>query len=103
MAGSMVEESRRLYYWILARDPESGKPFLIAGGNTEQEAREKGLEMLAGVDFEIKGLPTRNLSRASSIIRGKRLEDTHSLRSASEKIGHDRSVRRMMKKRGRKW
>jgi len=97
-----TRESRRgRYYWIVARD-EEGKPYLIAGGNTEEEARQKGLEMLGGMDFEIRGLPTRNLARASSMIRGARLEDTHSLSKAKQPLGHDRSLRRMQRKRSRR-
>ncbi len=87
------------YYWIVAIDPESGKPYLISGGPTEDEARQKGLEMLAGVDFEVKSLPTRNLARASSLIKGDRLESTHSLHKSSERLGHDRSVARMRQRR----
>lgn len=92
----------RTFYWILCKDPDTGRPFLIAGGDTEDEAREKGLSTLSGIDFEIRGLRTRNLAAASSMIRGKRLEDTRSLRTAREKIGHDRSVRRMMRRQGRR-
>lgn len=89
----------RLYYWLVIRDPDSGRPILIAGGNTEDEARQKGLEMLANLDFEIKGLRTRNLQRASAMIRGVRLEETHSLRSARQRIGHDRSLDRLQRRR----
>lgn len=92
-------ESRRKYYWLLAEHPDTGRPFLIAGGNTEEEARIKGLEELGGLDFEIKPLPTTNLASASAMIRGKRLEETHSLRSASERIGHERTVRRTLRRR----
>ncbi len=74
---------------------------LIAGGNTEDEAREKAFTTLGGIDFEIRGLYTRNLQRASAIVRGKRLEDTHSLRSARERIGHDGSLRRMVRRQHR--
>jgi hypothetical protein len=90
---------RHYYYWLLCTDPDTHKPFLIGGGNTEDECRSKGLEMLAGIDFEIRRLPTRNLARASSLIRGVRLEDTHSLHKASEKLGHDRSLSRMKRRR----
>ena len=93
------EHSRgQRYWWIICKDPDTGKPFLIAGGNTEEETRQKGMEMLGGIDFEVEDLPTRNLSRASSIIRGGRLEDTHSLRQAKERLGHDRSIKRMMRR-----
>jgi hypothetical protein len=93
------QESKRRYWWIICKDPDTGKPFLIAGGDTESEARQKGMEMLGGIDFEIRDLPTRNLARASSIIRGGRLEDTHDLRQAKEKLGHNRSLCKLMRKR----
>ncbi len=86
------------YYWIVAVDNDSGKPYLIYGGPSEEEARQKGLEMLPGMDFEIRPFPTRNLSRASSMLKGKRLEDTHSLSKASQRIGHNRSLSRRLKR-----
>lgn len=91
-------ESRRKYYWLLTSDPDSGKPYLIFGGSTEAEAREKGLDVLGGINFEIRDLPTRNLSAASAMVRGKRLEDTHSLHRASERLGHTRSVKRFLRR-----
>ena len=92
--------TQRMCYWILCKDPDTGKPFLIFGSDiSEDDARNRGIEMLSGVDFTIKALRTRNLSRASSMIRGVRLEDTHDLRSAKEKLGHDRSVQRMTRRR----
>lgn len=97
----MRTESRRKYYWLVCQDTDTKKVFLIAGGNTEEEAREKGLEILGGIDFEIRGLPTRNLQTASSMVRGKRLEDTHSLHKAKERLGHSRSINRLKRKRRR--
>jgi hypothetical protein len=93
---------KNYFYWLLCRDPDTGKPFLIAGGDTEDAARSKGLECLGGIDFEVRRLPTRNLARASSMIRGVRLEETHSLKKASQKLGHTKSVRRMLERRSRK-
>ena len=90
------------YYWLTSRCPETGKPYLIAGGRTEQEARMKGLEVLGGADFQIKRLPTRNLQRASSLLKGNRLEKVHSLRKASEKLGHERTVKRNVQDRLRR-
>jgi len=88
----------RKYFWIIARD-ETGKTYLIAGANTEEETRSKGLEMLGGVDFEIRALPTRNIASASRMVRGKRLEETQSLRKAKERLGHNRSLNRLRRKR----
>jgi hypothetical protein len=87
------------YYWIKATD--QGKPYLIFGGIREDDARAKGLEMLPGVDFELVKLPTRNLQRASAMVRGTRLEETHNLRKASARIGHDRSIKRNIHNRRR--
>ena len=88
-----------MYYWISARD-ETGKRYLIFGSDKDEDsARQKGLEMLGGVDFEIKRFPTRDLSRASSMMKGKRLEETHSLRDASKRLGHSKSVKRLRRKR----
>jgi len=90
------ERHRNWYFWLVAKDPESGKPYLIAGGKTEEEARQKGLEMLGGIgaDFNIRRLPTISLAAASSMIKGRRLEKTKSLRKATERLGHNRSLRR---------
>lgn len=89
----------RYYYWISACG-DDGKRYLIFGSDkSEGEARQKGLEMLGGVDFEVKRLPTRDLARASSMIRGRSLEQTHSLRQASKRIGHTKSLRRLQRKR----
>lgn len=87
----------RQYYWLTAHD-EEGKPYLIYGGLNEDEAREKGLEMLGGIDFEIRRLPTRDLSTASSMLKGNRLATTHSLREATKRVGHNKSLRRLRQK-----
>ena len=92
---------RRYYYWLVSRD-ESGKPYLIFGGDSEQEARQKGLEMLAGMDFSIKRYPTRDQDTASAYLRGKRLEQTHSLKESGRRIGHTKSLKRL-KRRPSSW
>ena len=86
--------TRRNYYWLTATEPDTGKPYLIYGGVTEEEARQKGLEVLGGLDFDIRSLPTKNLASASEMIHGRRLDETHNLREASRRIGHDRTLRR---------
>ena len=90
---------REEYWWITASDPETGKPYLIAGGRTEDEARQKGLETLGGIDFQLRKFPTRNLSRASALLRGSKLETTHSLSKAAERLGHEKSIDRDKKLR----
>ena len=95
----MKRDSRRKYYWILCKDPETQKSMLIKGDFDESIARQKAFELLSGIEFEIRGLYTTNMASASQMIRGKRLEDTHDLHTAKQKLGHERSVRRMMRKR----
>ena len=90
--------SHRSYYWIFAYD-ESSKPYLVYGGATEDEARQKGLEILGGLDFQIKCFPTKNLREASSFLRGKRLESSHSLREAGRRIGHTKSINRLKRRK----
>ena len=90
--------TRQQYYWIVTRDPETRQPYLVYGGLTENTARQKGLEILGGVDFEIKMYPTKDMRTASAFLRGKRLESTHSLEKSSRRIGHDRSLKRLFRK-----
>lgn len=91
---------KKYYYWLITRD-EQGKPYLIFGSDrSEDEARQKGLEMLAGMDFVIKRYPTRDLATASSFYRGTRLERGEGLQGARQRIGHNRSLNRLRRRYG---
>jgi hypothetical protein len=92
----------RYYWWLCTRD-EKGKPYLVFGSEkSEDDARQKGMELLGGLDFEIKRLPTRSLPKASSLCKGNRLEQYHNLKEASKRLGHEKSVARL-KRRKLKW
>lgn len=94
---------RREYWWIVTRD-EDGRPHLVFGSDiSEEDARQKGLEMLGGMDFLIKKYPTRDTDMASAFFRGKRLENGEGLKRASQRIGHERSVKRLLRKRDRRF
>ena len=97
-----VVEIATYYYWLVCED-EDGKPYLVYGGATENEARQKGLDMLGGVDFRIKRLPTSNLRQASSFLKGSRLEKYHNLKKASKRIGHTKSIRRLKRRTSSNW
>ncbi len=90
---------RRQYWWIATH--EEGKPYLIlaTGCNNESEARQYGMETLGGLDFEIKQYPTRDRNQASAYYRGKRLTEGVGLHKASQRIGHNKSLKRMLKRR----
>lgn len=88
----------RYHFWLITQD-EDKRPYLIYGcpaSKGEDEARTHGLEILGGMDFEIRKLPTRSIQKASSIIRGSRLEKTHSLKEAKKRIGHNKSIKKLM-------
>ena len=91
---------KRSYYWLLTKD-ETGKPYLIYGGVSEDEARQKGFEMLSGLDFEIKSFPTRSQSTASQLCKGNKLESTHSLHESARRLGHNKSLKRIKRREAR--
>jgi len=92
----------RYHYWISTVDPENNnKPYLIyacPARDGEETARQKGMEMLGGVDFQIKRYPTKDIRAASAMLRGKRLERSQSLREAGRRLGHDKSLRRLRRR-----
>ncbi len=88
--------SHKDHYWLYVKS--QGKPYLIYGGKTEGEARDKGIEILGGIEFDIKPFPTTNVNRASALLKGRKLEDTHSLSQASQRLGHGRSLRRLKRR-----
>jgi len=91
----------RQYWWIVAS--AEGKPFLIFGSDKgESDALARGRELLPGTDFEIKKYPTMNLQRASALHRGVRLKSTRSLKVASQRLGHEKSAKRLRSKKASK-
>lgn len=79
-----------------------GRPQLCFGSDiSEDAARMKGLELLGGDDFKIVKLHHRDLGSASAELRGKRLEQTHSLRKATMRIGHEKSLKKIRRRLSR--
>jgi len=98
---------RQYHLWIVAKDPDTNRPYLIYGApdfgsnGGEDAARSKGMEMLGGLNFDIKRYPTRNLSEASAFHRGKRLEGGEGLKASTQRLGHEKSVARRLQRRRR--
>ena len=83
----------RVYWWLTGRS--DGKRFLIFGSeSSEDDARQHGLEILGGVDFEIKRLHTKNIAQASRELKGNILEKTSDLGTATKRLKHKRIKRR---------
>jgi len=90
------------YWWIVVKDPETGKTNLVFGSDkSEDDARLQGLETLGGLDFEIKKLPTRDRNSASAMMRGKKLSQGEGLHRATRRIGRNKTLNRLLSKRRR--
>lgn len=88
------------HYWIFTKDKD-GRMYLIYGcpaRDGEDKARQRGMELLGSVDFELKRYPTSSIQAASSMARGSRLNETHSLEISKKRIGHNKSISRLKKR-----
>ena len=56
------------------------------------------MELLGGLDFDIKRFPTKDINTASAMLRGKRQEQTQSLGESSRRIGHKKSLKRLRRR-----
>ena len=76
---------QRIHYWITGS--WEGKDFLIYGGTSEAEAQRKGYEKLPCV-FEVIPLGTSEITRASRLLKGRKLEETQDLTGNLERLKH---------------
>ena len=83
----------RGYWWLVGKN--EGRRFLIFGSDiSEDDARQHGLELLGGVNFAIKRLPTKNISEASRQLKGNILEQTKDINTATRRLKHKRINKR---------
>tara|TARA_Y100000310_G_scaffold344205_1_gene455719 strand:- start:5547 stop:5837 length:291 start_codon:yes stop_codon:yes gene_type:complete len=79
---------REIHYWIKA-DRADGRTFLVYGGLTETEATQKALNIKdLPAYFDVIQLPTRDQGRASSLLKGKKLEESGSLGDSTQNLSH---------------
>ena len=90
---------RQFHWWISGTDPHTGHRFLIYGDPSESVCRQKALEMLSGIDFKMRRLPTRDISTAARLWKGSRLATHHDITDATRKLGRHKTVKRMLNKR----
>jgi len=94
---------KQYHFWIAAAS--EGKPYLIYGcpdRDGESVCRNKGIEMLGGLNFEIKRYPTRNLAEAARFHKGHRLETGEGLKRSTQRLGHEKSIERLKSQRRRR-
>jgi hypothetical protein len=84
---------KRVNYFIVAylnRPDGSRVPYLTMGGSTEDDARQKGFDLLGGQDFQIVALRASNEAEATSIWKRQRLEQTSDLQESVRRVQHKR-------------
>lgn len=79
------EPRGRTFYWIVAYD--QGKTIVLAGDYDQATAERKGYEQL-DCQFELVGLDTVDITRASRILKARKLAETHDLRESLERMKH---------------
>lgn len=77
---------RQEHYWIYIPEHQ-GRPLLIYGGTTEEEARGRGFQE-CDCFFEVVMLPTKDRNRASSLMKGRLLHQSGDLDSSLRRLGH---------------
>jgi len=77
---------QRKWWWITAKRGD-GRDILIFGGASEEEANRRGYEKLA-VPFEITELPTKDITAASRMIKGRRIDTGLGIDKSMEKLSH---------------
>ena len=96
---------REYHWWLITRD-EEGRPYVVYAcpdrGSTggEDVARSRGFDILGSMEFTVKRFPTRDIGKVRSYVCGNRLEGGAGLRESTRRQGHDRSLRRMLNRRG---
>ena len=84
---------RRMYWWLVAKE-ETGQRYLIFGSDkSEEDARQKGLEMGMS-DFGIKKFPTRDVDSASHMLKYGIVKQSGDIRQAGKRLRHKIPQRR---------
>jgi len=98
---------KEYHFWIETVDTENNdKPYLLyacPAREGENAARQRGMELLGGLDFQIKKYPTRDINTASAMLRGKRQEQTQSLGESGRRIGHSKSLKRLRRRNSKQF
>lgn len=76
---------QRDFYWIVAE--LDGKQVLIYGGPDEKSATEKGYQEL-DCYFEVRKFNTRDIQKASQMLKGEKLTESQDLGASLERLKH---------------
>ena len=76
---------QQTYYWLWGET--QGRRIALGPYFTDDEARERGRELLGG-SFEVVELRTRDLRRATQILKARTLQETQNIDYALQKVRH---------------
>ena len=76
---------QQIYYWIWGES--QGRKVALGPYDTKEEAQERGSELIGGY-FEVVPLSTKDLRRATQILKARTLGETHDLPYALERVKH---------------
>ena len=99
---------KEYHWWIVAKD-ETGRPYVVYGcadrgsDGGEDNAKIRALDLVGGMDWYVKRLPTRNLQAARAFICGNRLESGLDLRESVARQGHEKSLERRRRTEAQRW
>ena len=83
--GEFTLSRQTSFWWIVGL--HGGKPVLLGPKLTEEDAERIGMEKLEG-DYKVVELPTKNESKATRLIKARRLHEGLGLGKALEKTLH---------------
>jgi hypothetical protein len=78
---------RQPYFYIVIYGVD-GHDYLISGGESEQEAREKAIKLLKGSPYEIKSYNTTDIDEANRQFKHDRLMKSGDIRYAVKPVRH---------------
>lgn len=76
---------RQGYYWILAT--KDGRTVVLGAYDTEEDANRIGFEKLEG-GFEVVELPTRDIAKATKMLKYRKFDQTSKLEEAIKRAKH---------------
>ena len=76
------------YFYIVIYGVD-GHDYLISGGKTEQEAREKAIQSLQGNPYEVISYNTTNIDEANRQFKHDRLMKSGDIRYAVKPVKHN--------------
>lgn len=81
----MKPPGTKIYYWLVGLD--EGRLAIVGPKSSEEEAERVGMEKFSTGEYEVVALPTVSESRATRMLKGRRLEN-ETLTEALQRVRH---------------